>query len=153
MGLLDLAPPGRELVQTSAPVYRVTGLTQRIINGTRFIAMTQTSPKSLRRKSSADDGTTVVVDLHQILKLNSARSSIFSIKSQRPIIMPIYLHAVINDVVDKRIFAVALTVIAKARMGSYELQGIVRGPISARSLPRRRIFDNGGSLRRSDRTA
>ena len=100
--------------------------------------MTQTSPKSLRRKSSADDSTTVIVDLHQILELNSAGSSIFRIKSQRPIIMPIYLHAVINDVVDKRIFAVALTMIAKARMGSYELQWVISGPISARSSAKKR---------------
>ena len=86
--------------------------------------MQHTPCQSISRKSRTYDGAAFIVGFDQIKFLNASICRVLIIDSQRPVITAIYFDPMIDDIIEKRIFAVALTVIAVARMGRQHLQRV-----------------------------
>ena len=71
-----------------------------------------------------DDCSAVIEQLDQIMLLNPPRLCLDPAKPCDPVVMPIYQHPVILDVVDHRILTIAQSVETETWMWCDELQGI-----------------------------
>ena len=108
--VLVCVPVRREQVEAAAAVDRLAGLAHRIVDRRRLVAVADAARQPLRRQRRADHRAAVVVDLDQVVLLDAARRRVLGVQPHDPVVVAVDLDAVVLDVEQERVLAVALGV-------------------------------------------
>ncbi len=124
MGVFDHRPAGSQKVYAAAPINRISGLTQRIIDRAGRIGVGGPRREPFRHLGGADDRSTVVEDLDQVILLNAALPGVLRIYFHNPVVIPIDEDPVVLHVIDVTVLPIGMGVEAESRVGGQQLQGI-----------------------------
>ena len=86
--------------------------------------MADAAREALGRKRCADDGAAIIEHLDEIVLLDAAFGGVLRVQAQHPMIVAIHVDAVVGDVEEEQVLAVALGVERVLRMRREELQRI-----------------------------
>src|SRR5208282_131193 len=103
--------------------------------------MADAARQALRRQGGADHRAAVVVDLNEVVLFDAELLGVLRVEAQHEIVPAADIDAVVLDIEEEAVLAVALGMIAEPRMRRQELERIfAEERARMRPLPRRLVF-------------
>ena len=106
MGLLNHHPAWGQLVYASAPVGGITGFSDWIVDGGRFIRVHRSRGDPFSDLGGADHRSPVIKDLDQVILLDVPGFSVFGVDPDDPVVVSLYQYPVILNIVNKTVLGI-----------------------------------------------
>ena len=113
-----------QLVDATTPVGGFARLADRVVDRGRFAGVDNARHDSLRNACRADDLAAIVVETNQIVRANASSFRVTWIDTSQPVVVAIDLRAVIVDIVNDAVLAVAERVKTVTRVRGDQLNRV-----------------------------